>query len=204
MSSHNQQHKACFKNIIVEKWDSLGDVSVAGSHVLEGTGGLKRSSQPSERCNVINLVCCYVWSTPLCKQVQVESILKIITDKTSFFHVSKLCLQMASVSLVHVTRLVFQGLSSQGHPCSATFHLCVLGVPGNGRAVPATDAPAASAAVQLHGVLAPSPLLCCPPTWPSTGKHKGKGTSKQAPAGNCRRRHSAFDGAKHHFPQKNC
>lgn len=89
-------------------------------------------------------------------------------------------------------------------PCSATFHLCVLGVPGNGRAVPATDAPAASAAVQLHGVPAPSPLLCCPPTWPSTGKHKGKGTSKQAPAGNCRRRHSAFDGAKHHFPPKNC
>lgn len=169
MSSHNQQHKDCFKKIIAEKWDSLDDVSVAGSHVLEGTGELKRSYQPSERCNGINLVCCYIWSTPLCKQMHVGSLLKIITDKTlTIFSCVKIMFanglnfpcphDRARIPRSHLTG-----------PCSATFRLRVLGVLGNGRAVPATGAPAASAAVQLSGVPAPSPLLCCPPARPSTG-----------------------------------
>lgn len=66
---------------MIEKRDSPAAASVAGSHVLEGTGKLKRSSQPSERCSSVNLVCCYIRCTTLCKQMQVESLLKIVAGK---------------------------------------------------------------------------------------------------------------------------
>lgn len=93
MRSHYQQHKSLLKKMMIKTWDSPADASdVAGSHVLEGTEEL-RSSEPSERCSNVNLVCCYIRCTTLCKQMQVESLLKMFAGKilTIFSCVSYIC-----------------------------------------------------------------------------------------------------------------